>query len=124
MNYYVFVYGTLLTQERNHHLLENSILVDKGYIKDYFMFNIGTYPGIQKSKYKNKIVLGEVYKVNEETMDLLDELEEVGYLYKKELVPVYLNNNEVINAYVYEYILETYEENNIISEYDWKKKSV
>ena len=121
MDNYIFVYGTLLTEERNHYLLENSILIGNGYIKDYFMFNVGTYPGIQKSKYNNKIVLGEVYKVNDETMVLLDELEEVGYLYKKELVPVYLDNDEIVNSYVYEYILKNYEENSIVNEYDWKK---
>lgn len=121
MDNYIFVYGTLLTEERNHYLLENSILIGNGYIKDYFMFNIGTYPGIQKSKYNNKIVLGEVYKVNDETMVLLDELEEVGYLYKKELVTIYLDNDEIVNAYVYEYILKNHEENNIVNEYDWKK---
>ena len=121
MDNYIFVYGTLLTEERNHYLLENSILIGNGYIKDYFMFNVGTYPGIQKSKYNNKIVLGEVYKVNDETMVLLDELEEVGYLYKKELVPVYLDNDEIVNSYVYEYILKNYEENSIVNEYNWKK---
>ncbi|MBQ8206567.1 MAG: gamma-glutamylcyclotransferase [Bacilli bacterium] len=121
MDNYIFVYGTLLTEERNHYLLENSILIGNGYIKDYFMFNVGTYPGIQKSKYNNKIVLGEVYKVNDETMVLLDELEEVGYLYKKELVTIYLDNDEIVNAYVYEYILKNYEENNIVNEYNWKK---
>lgn len=121
MDNYIFVYGTLLTEERNHYLLENSILIGNGHIKDYFMFNVGTYPGIQKSKYNNKIVLGEVYKVNDETMVLLDELEEVGYLYKKELVPVYLDNDEIVNSYVYEYILKNYEENSIVNEYDWKK---
>lgn len=121
MDNYIFVYGTLLTEERNHYLLENSILIGNGYIKDYFMFNVGTYPGIQKSKYNNKIVLGEVYKVNDETVVLLDELEEVGYLYKKELVPVYLDNDEIVNAYVYEYILKNYEENSIVNEYNWKK---
>lgn len=121
MDNYIFVYGTLLTEERNHYLLENSILIGNGYIKDYFMFNVGTYPGIQKSNYNKKIVLGEVYKVNDETMVLLDELEEVGYLYKKELVTIYLDNDEIVNAYVYEYILKNYEENNIVNEYDWKK---
>ena len=121
MDNYIFVYGTLLTEERNHYLLENSIFIGNGYIKDYFMFNVGTYPGIQKSKYNNKIVLGEVYKVNDETMVLLDELEEVGYLYKKELVTIYLDNDEIVNAYVYEYILKNYEENNIVNEYNWKK---
>lgn len=121
MDNYIFVYGTLLTEERNHYLLENSILIGNGYIKDYFMFNVGTYPGIQKSKYNNKIILGEVYKVNDETMVLLDELEEVGCLYKKELVPVYLDNDEIVNSYVYEYILKNYEENSIVNEYDWKK---
>ena len=36
------------------------------------MFNLGTYPGIQKGEGK---ILGEVYKIDETTEKILDELE-------------------------------------------------
>ena len=119
MNYYVFVYGTLLKGERNHHLLENASFVSDGYITNFFMFNLGTYPGIQKSN-KDCKVIGEVYLVDKETLNLLDELEEEGYMYKKVMASVYCNNI-IIDAYVYEYILEKYNDVLNVEEYDWEK---
>ena len=83
MNDLVFVYGTLMKNKRNHHYLNNATFISTSFIEGYFMFDLGTYPGIAKSKYNSK-VYGEVYKVDKQTMDKLDELEEVGYLYKKE----------------------------------------
>ena len=115
---YVFVYGTLLKDERNHYLLENSEYIGSGYIKDYYMFNLGTYPGIQKGNGK---VLGEVYKVNKTTEDLLDQLEEVGYLYDKVLEKIILDNNEEISAYVYVYILVEIKDTLHLNEYNWKQ---
>lgn len=108
MKQYVFVYGTLLKGKRNHHILSNSKFIGKGTISGYFMFNLGTYPGIQKSKHDSKVI-GEVYEVDETTMKVLDELEEVGYLYNKELIDVNLEN-KTIKAYVYEYILKEFVE--------------
>jgi hypothetical protein len=48
MKHLVFVYGTLLKGERNHYLLETSKYIDEGYIDGYYMYNLGTYPGISK----------------------------------------------------------------------------
>ena len=119
MEYFVFVYGTLLSEERNHHLLNEAIFIDKGYIENYYMYNLGRYPGINKTN-RNCKVLGEVYKVNEKMMKDLDALEEEGYMYKKVLIPVNCDKN-VIEAFVYEYILEKHEDTLNIDVYDWKK---
>ena len=54
---YVFVYGTLLNDERNHYLLKDSEYIGSGYIKNYYMFNLSTYPGIQKGN-------GKVFRCN------------------------------------------------------------
>ena len=110
MENYVFVYGTLMNGKRNHYILEDSKFIGNGFISDYFMFNIVTYPGIQKSKYKSK-VHGEVYQVRDETLKQLDILEEVGTLYDKEIVKVYLNDF-TINAIAYIYIQKKYIEKN------------
>ena len=82
------------------------------------MFDLGTYPGIAKSKYNSKVI-GEVYKVDKQTMDKLDELEEVGYLYNKEEVEVILNNGETVNAFVYIYILKEYKEELVYKVYKY-----
>ena len=115
---YVFVYGTLLKEERNHYLLENSEFIGSGYIDNYYMFKLSTYPGIIKGEGK---VLGEVYKVNSQKEKLLDQLEEVVYLYDKVLEKVVLDNNEEVNAYVYVYILENKENILNLNEYNWKQ---
>ena len=118
MNDLVFVYGTLMKGKRNHHLLETSTFIDNGSIDGFYMFDLGTYPGIAKSNYNSKVI-GEVYKVDEKTMEMLDILEEVGYLYNKEEVEVTLNNNEIIKAFVYIYILKEYKEDEVNKVYKY-----
>ena len=115
MENYVFVYGTLMKGYRNHHFLKDSLFLGEGYINDYFMFNVSTYPGIQKSKYQSK-VYGEVYKVSSSIEKELDILEEVNYLYKKEVVDVFLDNCSV-KAIAYVYILTDYTEEELYKEY-------
>ena len=114
----VFVYGTLMKGKRNHHLLKTSTFIDNGSIEGFFMFDLGTYPGVAKSKYNSKVI-GEVYKVDKQTMDKLDELEEVGYLYNKEEVEVILNNGDTVNAFVYIYILKEYKEELVYKVYKY-----
>ena len=118
MKYKVFVYGTLLTNERNHYLIEDSKLINKGYVEGFYMFNLGRYPGIQKG---NGRILGEVYEVDENTLSKLDILEEEGVMYQKILVDVTLDNQETITAYVYEYILENHQNELNLKVYDWRK---
>ena len=115
---YVFVYGTLMKNERNHYLLENSNYIGQGYINNYFMFKVSTYPGIQNG---NGTVVGEVYEVNKETEKLLDELEEIGYLYDKVLEKVYLDEKTQVDAYVYVYILDNKKDTLNLTKYSWKE---
>ena len=63
------------------------------------MFNLGTYPGIECGE---GVVLGELYLVDDDTLRMLDELEEEGYLYLRETAVVY-TQNFTIEAYVYVY---------------------
>ena len=114
----VFVYGTLMKNKRNHHYLNNATFISSSFIEGYFMFDLCTYPGIAKSKYNSK-VYGEVYKVDKQTMDKLDELEEVGYLYKKEEINVTLDNGQIVKAFVYEYILSKFIEVDHYKEYKY-----
>ena len=118
MSEFVFVYGTLMKNKRNHHYLNNATFISSSFIEGYFMFDLGSYPGIAKSKYNSK-VYGEVYKVDKQTMNRLDELEEVGYLYNKEEVEVILNNGETVNAFVYIYILKEYKEELVYKVYKY-----
>ena len=49
----------------------------------------------------------------------LDELEEVGYLYKKEEINVTLDNGQIVKAFVYEYILSKFIEVDHYKEYKY-----
>ena len=56
---------------------------------------------------------------NKQTMDKLDELEEVGYLYNKEEINVTLYNGQIVKAFVYEYVLSKFIEVEKYKEYKY-----
>ena len=84
--YPVFVYGTLMKGERASYMLEDSVFVGKFLLKDYAMYNLGRYPGIQPCN--GETVFGEVYFVDAETREELDRYEEEGSLYDRKTVTV------------------------------------
>ena len=96
----VFVYGTLMTGENNHHFLENSKILKKAAVEGYEMYNVGWYPAIVPG---NSRILGELYEVPNEDMPSIDMLEGEGSLYirKCEITTDY----EL--AYIYEYAQDT-----------------
>lgn len=95
MKYNVFVYGTLMKNMRNNYLLKNSEYIGKTEIDGYDMYDLGSYPGIIKGNGKIK---GEVYSVNESTMQEIDFLENEGDLYIK-----VEENSPIGKVYVYVY---------------------
>lgn len=78
----VFVYGTLMRGEDNHHLLRNASLLGVAHTPPrYRLFSLGRYPvacpgGSQPIK-------GEVYGVSQRGLALLDELEEYPRDYRR-----------------------------------------
>ena len=98
--YAVFVYGTLMRGERASHMLEGYEYCGIFCLKDYAMYNVSTYPGI-KSK-TGECVVGEVYLVDDAGIQRMDEYEEEGSLYIRELVNVE-NANGNMEAFVYVY---------------------
>ncbi len=104
---YVFVYGTLKKGKSLHFYLKKSQFVGKGYIKGYDLYLVDWYPAVVKGKGK---VFGEVYKVDEETLSILDKVEEEGILYKRVREDVFLGD-KVIQCWIYVYLKDT---NNLI----------
>ena len=45
----VFVYGTLMKGESNHHFLENSKCLGASSVEGYEMYNVGWFPAINTS---------------------------------------------------------------------------
>ena len=72
----VFVYGTLLSGQGNNRLLGDSPCAGKGYINGYRMYSLGGFPAIVAAHTAERVE-GEVYVVDDETLDRLDMLE--GY---------------------------------------------
>lgn len=86
----VFVYGTLKRGKSNHRLLENSTFLGRTAVKGKFkMVDLGWYPGvILNPDAKEPINLyGEVYRVSEETLDILDSLEGHPNYYCRNQIP-------------------------------------
>ena len=83
-----FVYGTLMKGQRAEHLLAEAVYVGRCELKDYAMYNLGRYPGIQPC-------VGE-------TVQMLDEYEEEGTLYDRKTVTVWMNGQAIdAQAYIY-----------------------
>ena len=80
----VFVYGTLMKDERANWMLSGGEYAGFFQLKDHAMYNLGAYPGIKPCT--GESVLGELYFVNDETVVRLDEYEGEGSLYKRETV--------------------------------------
>ncbi len=71
----VFVYGTLLRGEANHYLLTQSrFLCDAKTEPLFSLFNLGGFPAMCSGG--STSVVGEVYEVRGEVLEILDELEE------------------------------------------------
>ncbi len=114
----IFVYGTLMQGQRAHDLLKDAHYISRAILRDYRMFSLNSFPGIQLSKdasdslkereektektdlhIENMMtidtppctgdyVIGELYEVDEETVKRLDEYEGEGTLYDRKLVTV------------------------------------
>ena len=96
----VFVYGTLMREERASYMLDAYEYCGEFCLKDYAMYNVSTYPGIKSQK--GECVVGEVYLVDDAGIQRMDEYEEEGSLYIRELVNVE-NANGNMEAFVYVY---------------------
>lgn len=80
----VFVYGTLRQGESNHELLKDSELLGLFETKpEYALSDLGEYPGLRAG---NDRIVGEVYRITEQTLVQLDRLEDEGFEYRRETI--------------------------------------
>lgn len=84
----VFVYGTLQqgNEVRGLHLLDGAEFLGNTRTLDplYDMYCLGSYPSVQPGG--SSYVEGEIWKVNSEIMDLLDEIEGYPHLYSRQII--------------------------------------
>lgn len=76
----VFVYGTLKSGMVRHGVLRESEKIGEDAIKGT-MINLGSFPGVVLQG--NDIIHGEVYYVNERTLETLDHIEGHPCFYKR-----------------------------------------
>jgi gamma-glutamylaminecyclotransferase len=131
---FVFVYGTLLSGLRNHDKLKASLFVGHGVTVDQFFFTyystfsypLITYQQILKDQIKTNII-GEIYNVDNNVLELLDELEGHPYMYTREKIKVKIGIRTIdVETYIIkqthmiEFLLGN-EEMNAINESSYKK---
>lgn len=101
----VFVYGTLKMGFGNNSLLKNSDYIDDAILRNYEMrysHSSNGFPIIFRSRNAiGNIVVGELYIVDDNTLDALDYLESNGLMYDRKLVNIELSDNTITKAYTY-----------------------
>ena len=99
----IFVYGTLRKGMGNHHLLEGSGFLGMGEtVVRYGMYVLpGGIPYVKRRSGMKAVIVGEVYEVDEDTLRRIDRLEGHPDFYRRRLVPVMLNTEEKIRAWLY-----------------------
>lgn len=98
----LFVYGTLKQGFKNNYIIRNckylgnAKTLNKGIL--YIFLNI---PYLKFDENGDHIQ-GELYEIDDYTLDMTDELEGHPLVYKRVITPVILND-EILYTYVYEY---------------------
>jgi len=95
--YYVFVYGSLKKNFHNDSVLSQSEFVGTSRLKNHALYNFETSKGDGKFPImlpaSGHTVMGEVYIVDDYTLDDLDDLESEGNMYNRVLVDVLIDNS-------------------------------
>jgi gamma-glutamylcyclotransferase (GGCT)/AIG2-like uncharacterized protein YtfP len=80
----VFVYGSLKSGYSNHGVLKGSdFMTDAQLDGNYRMVSLGAFPGVIQDPDYERVISGEVYKVDSEGLAALDMLEGNGSFYTR-----------------------------------------
>lgn len=103
MTHTLFVYGTLKRGLRYHAYLENAEFVAQARTVEAFplVYKPRGIPYLIDVAGVGHRVWGEVYRVNDETLRQVDELESHPRWYRRKETPVELENGDIITAWVY-----------------------
>lgn len=85
MTHKVFVYGSLKTGLHNHWLLENSKFIEFAQTQDsvFEMVSFDSFPGVLENG--SFAIQGELYEVEDEVLEWLDQLEGNGSFYQRKI---------------------------------------
>jgi gamma-glutamylcyclotransferase (GGCT)/AIG2-like uncharacterized protein YtfP len=102
----VFVYGTLRRGHRNHFLLKMSNFIgEAATLRPYWMITTGAFPVVLDAVPANfgfspLAVAGEIYRVDDATLEQLDRLEDKGRAYDRKMTDLYESGHKV-QAHIY-----------------------
>jgi gamma-glutamylcyclotransferase (GGCT)/AIG2-like uncharacterized protein YtfP len=116
--HYIFVYGTLRRGFWNHHLLKDSEFIGEGITKEKYSLYADEIPYVVKEPLTQ--IKGELYIVDDETLERLDLLEGHPSFYTRELVDVIVDN-KIYKAWIYFYPAP---EGELIKSGDYKKRQM
>lgn len=107
----VFVYGTLRRGEKHcNYLASSEYLGQFETLPHYALFDLGKYPGMSTGQ---QSIVGEVYRISDDTLKLLDILEDVPNEYIREKI-------ETLYGIAWVYIYQsTYDIDAAIRSGDW-----
>lgn len=101
-NINLFVYGSLQRGLGIDSLLKNSVFLGDGITVDKFlMFDLGSFPGIVKDS-RGKNIFGEVYQINQATLDILDIVESHPDSYTRKMFEIQMED-EAKECWIYEW---------------------
>lgn len=80
----VVVYGSLKKGFGNHRLLENSTLINEAVYFTGTMASLGGFPCV--TQHGNTKIKGEMYEVDDKTLNLLDQLEQHPRWYERKKI--------------------------------------
>lgn len=86
----IFVYGTLKRGHSNHGWMRGQQFIGEASTRPLFrLHDLGGYPGMVRHETQGLSVQGEIWEVDAEGMERLDELEDVnGGEYIREAIPL------------------------------------
>ena len=114
----VFVYGTLLRGEANHYLLTQSRFLCEAKTEPVFsLINLGGFPAMCAGGCTR--VVGEVFEVNREVLETLDELEEHPEWYVR--TPIRLSGGMEAETYLMD--PDRVHGRPLIHSGDWRRKA-
>lgn len=110
----IFVYGSLRRGGALNNVLQGSEFLFSCRTKpEYSLFSLGKFPAL--IHLGNTAVLGEVYEISDNVLQLLDSIEGHPYVYLR--TPIYLENNLEIEGYLFSSWIPSYI--NLIKSGDW-----
>ena len=102
----VLVYGTLKRGYGNHRLLETSSYLGAFRAQGFELHSLGAFPAVSFTKDNSRFVEGELYEVDDDTLQNLDWLEGHPNFYERHITPVKDDRGHTEDAYIY--VLDDY----------------